>query len=333
MLRGHGSPVRERCRTVSNREPRLLDGVPGRRIGRHARSAGPCHCRDRSRRATVELHCREPRAGGDRSVIGFLPRHDSASGSDFGSGLVSFSIDAAEDGDEECEEIENDAKIRFDVHEDDEEDALNTRFTEVDVRWVDCPLPSAPSNPDPANGTILSLDEPTLVLGWIGDQRPDTRHRVRLERDGVLVAESGELESTTYEVASLVSGDYTWRVTSSNPRGEVPGPSWSFTADVESTSHEFVRGDPNASGTIDLSDPVFILTWLFLGGQTPSCVDAADANGDHGTDIADAIYVLVWLFAGGQVPPAPSPSSTNWALGDCGTSASGIGCESFAPCP
>ena len=36
-------------------------------------------------------------------------------------------------------------------------------------------------------------------------------------------------------------------------------------------------------------------------------MDAADANDDGSIDIADAIYLLSYLFGGGDQPPPPFP--------------------------
>src|SRR5690606_40277808 len=47
----------------------------------------------------------------------------------------------------------------------------------------------------------------------------------------------------------------------------------------------FVRGDPNASGSADLSDAVFILGYLFLGRPTTiDCMDSADSDGNGRLD-------------------------------------------------
>jgi hypothetical protein len=72
---------------------------------------------------------------------------------------------------------------------------------------------------------------------------------------------------------------------------------------------KFRRGDSNGDGTGDLSDAVFILTWLFQAGTTPPCQDAADGNDDGTIDLTDAVYVLTWLFQGGPEPPAPGPTA------------------------
>ncbi len=69
---------------------------------------------------------------------------------------------------------------------------------------------------------------------------------------------------------------------------------------------QYIRGDSNADGKIDLSDAVFNLLFLFVGGKEPSCLDAANANGDDSLNISDAIYLLRHLFLGGPDMPKPN---------------------------
>ena len=58
----------------------------------------------------------------------------------------------------------------------------------------------------------------------------------------------------------------------------------------------FLRGDPNASGRVDISDGIFVLNYLFQGAETPTCLDAADANDSGRVDISDAITLFGFLF-------------------------------------
>ena len=69
----------------------------------------------------------------------------------------------------------------------------------------------------------------------------------------------------------------------------------------------FRRGDSNATGDINITDGVFVLNYLFLGGPEPPCQDAADSD-DNGTlNITDGVRILNYLFLGGPAPPAPGP--------------------------
>ena len=69
----------------------------------------------------------------------------------------------------------------------------------------------------------------------------------------------------------------------------------------------FVRGDANGVGGVDMTDAMFILNWKFLDGNAPACEDTADANDDGVTDMSDALSLLNFLFLGKAALPAPYP--------------------------
>jgi hypothetical protein len=67
----------------------------------------------------------------------------------------------------------------------------------------------------------------------------------------------------------------------------------------------FCRADSNFDCDVNISDPQSTFNFLFIGGPSPPCKDAADANDDGRIDIADGIYTLSFLFTGGPEPPEP----------------------------
>ena len=71
----------------------------------------------------------------------------------------------------------------------------------------------------------------------------------------------------------------------------------------------FRRGDSNASGDLNITDSVFVLNWLFLGGPDPPCLDAADTDDSGDIDINDGVRSLYCLFLLGGCPPAPGPDT------------------------
>jgi hypothetical protein len=93
------------------------------------------------------------------------------------------------------------------------------------------------------------------------------------------------------------------------------------------SSVEFIRADADGSGRVDITDPIFLLNHLFLGGGAPTCLDAGDANDDDKLDISDAVYSLSFQFLGGSPPESPFPG--------CGTekATGGLDCQSYAGCP
>jgi hypothetical protein len=91
--------------------------------------------------------------------------------------------------------------------------------------------------------------------------------------------------------------------------GVVRGLAQMRTEIVSDADGQFRRGETNSDGRLDISDPVFALGFLFLGGPAPRCADASDANDDGKVDISDSVWTLGFLFLGGPPPPAPGPTT------------------------
>ena len=72
--------------------------------------------------------------------------------------------------------------------------------------------------------------------------------------------------------------------------------------------NDFIRGDSNDDGVLNVSDAVFTLSFLFIGDEQPECLAANDTNDDGTLNITDVIRTLNFLFLGGtNAPPAPFP--------------------------
>ncbi len=76
----------------------------------------------------------------------------------------------------------------------------------------------------------------------------------------------------------------------------------------EETTVEFIRGDANDDGSVNLSDIIDILGWLFRGGPPPQVLDAADVDDNGKNELTDAIYLIQSLFIDGRPIPAPYPN-------------------------
>jgi hypothetical protein len=70
---------------------------------------------------------------------------------------------------------------------------------------------------------------------------------------------------------------------------------------------EFLRGDANRSGELDVADATVMLDQLFLGGRAPVCPAVVDVEGAGKPNITGVIRLLNYLFLGGPQPPAPFP--------------------------
>lgn len=69
---------------------------------------------------------------------------------------------------------------------------------------------------------------------------------------------------------------------------------------------EFLRGDASNDSKTNLSDGILILKNLFQGPvQNLHCEDSHDVNDDGILNISDPIHLLTWLFLDAPTPPPP----------------------------
>ena len=74
-------------------------------------------------------------------------------------------------------------------------------------------------------------------------------------------------------------------------------------------------------------DGITALNYLFVGGSTVSCLDTLDCNDDASVNLADPIMLLTWGFAMGSPLPAPFPD-----CGVDPTDGDGLTCDNYN-CP
>ncbi len=108
-----------------------------------------------------------------------------------------------------------------------------------------------------------------------------------------------------HQLTQLRSGENTIRIAAFEPDGATIDVA-AITVRLVDREADFLRGDVNGDGTLDLSDPVEILNYLFRETAL-TCLDAADVNDDGRLNVSDPIRVVLHLFAGGPSPPTPFP--------------------------
>ncbi len=70
------------------------------------------------------------------------------------------------------------------------------------------------------------------------------------------------------------------------------------------TRDSFIRGlcgVPDGR-TVDISNAITVLNFLFLGSNAPPCLEACKVNDDDKIDISDGVALLTFLFLGGPAP-------------------------------
>jgi hypothetical protein len=78
---------------------------------------------------------------------------------------------------------------------------------------------------------------------------------------------------------------------------------WSSLLVFKTSWMNVVCGDASGDDVVDLADAVFLINYIFLGGDLPEPTCRADANADGTINVADAVYVISHLYGNGPVPP------------------------------
>jgi hypothetical protein len=68
----------------------------------------------------------------------------------------------------------------------------------------------------------------------------------------------------------------------------------------------YVCGDADGDDNVNVSDAVFVINYVFVGGETPDPLEAADVNCDSEVNVSDAVSIINYVFAGGNAPCDPS---------------------------
>ena len=96
---------------------------------------------------------------------------------------------------------------------------------------------------------------------------------------------------------------------------------------------DFFRGDADDDGKVNLTDAIAILGYLFRGGDTPGCLDAADLDNDGAVKLNDGVRVLNYLFRGDAPPAFPGAPEFGNCSRDPVVPEDEIDCAEYRSCP
>jgi len=189
--------------------------------------------------------------------------------------------------------------------------------------------PDPPIYLSPLDGSV-NVALSGVELSWNPAERA-TDYTVFLWPDGQARPQQpvATVSETFLDVSGSVEGGklYRWQVEARNAQGSALGEEWTFSTASDEPKPFFRRGDGNADGGPDLADAIFVLSFLFLGGGSPPCLDSADTDDNGQIDLTDPVFLLRNLFLGGPGPPAPG-------LAACGADPTkdDLGCVAYDRC-
>jgi hypothetical protein len=76
---------------------------------------------------------------------------------------------------------------------------------------------------------------------------------------------------------------------------------------LEFTVYSYICGDANSSGYVDIDDIVYLIEYIFGGGERPVPIESADCDCQSGVDIDDLVHLICHVFQGGPAPCIECP--------------------------
>lgn len=93
------------------------------------------------------------------------------------------------------------------------------------------------------------------------------------------------------------ASEWFWSTTS-----EIYYPTFNLDGSSHCISRSYKCGDTNADWLINVSDAVYIINYVFAGGNPPDPLESADPICDSEVNVSDAVWIINYVFAGGNAP-------------------------------
>ncbi|HDS00698.1 MAG TPA: M28 family peptidase [candidate division Zixibacteria bacterium] len=74
------------------------------------------------------------------------------------------------------------------------------------------------------------------------------------------------------------------------------------TFSITITDPEYVCGDANNDGDVNLTDAVYIINYIFIAGPPPDPLLSGEVNCDGTLNVSDGVWILNYVFIGGSEP-------------------------------
>lgn len=84
----------------------------------------------------------------------------------------------------------------------------------------------------------------------------------------------------------------------------VPQKADTMSASIRIIEPPYVCGDADGSAAVNISDAVYLISYIFAGGPAPNPLESADADCSGTVNISDAVYLISFIFSGGPAPCA-----------------------------
>jgi hypothetical protein len=163
------------------------------------------------------------------------------------------------------------------------------------IACTKCPL-----DPSPQSDIYAYNYDATLVneaWPWQGDDIVGSPALADIDNDSQL-----ELAVGTWSEGELCLqlGEYT-------APASLPWPMYGHDIWHTGYTYEYVCGDADGNAMVNISDAVYLISFIFGGGTAPVPLNLGDADCNLIVNISDAVYLISYIFGGGSAPCAECP--------------------------
>ncbi len=175
-----------------------------------------------------------------------------------------------------------------------------------DTSWVRT-FPGAPTQGSDAQAVTVDALGRIYATGTIAQPSPNDQDLLV-----VSLGPDGSTRWTEQYSSPGANGDIGTEVAVAGPGevvvgGDFDGGNSTFEDFLTIKYFDWVCGDANGNGFVNISDAVYLLNYIFSSGPAPNPLLAGDANCSGGINISDAVYLINYIFSGGPMPCAACP--------------------------
>ncbi|MBD3218033.1 MAG: hypothetical protein GF310_07120 [candidate division Zixibacteria bacterium] len=110
----------------------------------------------------------------------------------------------------------------------------------------------------------------------------------------------------TNESIAILEGTPTWNSDFTftlvlNDSGNPPGED-TMIITIDILEPQAICGDANSDASVNVSDAVYIINYIFIGGAPPDPLESGEVNCDAQVNISDAVWIINYIFIGGNAP-------------------------------
>ena len=184
----------------------------------------------------------------------------------------------------------------------------NNSFQQEDLLLAAATWPAAPTGL-----LVAARTENTLTLTW--DLQPTLTYHVyrrtatsdgsffRRDNPAGSLADPGVAGDQFIDTGIVAEQEYDYLLIAENAAGILG----IHSVVLDTGAEPYLCGDADASGSINVSDAVYLIQYIFAGGPAPEPLPAGDVDCSASINVSDAVYLIQYIFAGG-----PAPSSDCW---------------------